>query len=81
MMVHIGKEIKTVMDRRKVTVTWFAQQLDCSRTNVYKIFAKDHIDTSLLLRISRIIGYNFFQSFNAQLLAEGIGCVERTKRN
>lgn len=66
--------------RRKATVTWFAGQLGCSRTNVYKIFCKEHIDTGLLMRISRIMGYNFFQVYNAALLAEGIGCVERTKR-
>lgn len=60
-------------------MTWFARQLGCSRTNVYKIFGKENIDTGLLLRISRIMGYNFFQHYNATLKAEGIGRAEGEK--
>lgn len=79
-MVHIGKEIKTCMTRRHIPATWLAEQLGCSRTNVYKITAKAHIDTELLMKISRIVNYNFFQVYNSALLAEGIGSVDKTKK-
>ena len=49
-------------------MVWFAGELSCSRTNVYKIFSKKSIDTNDLLRISRILGYDFFQLYSKELL-------------
>lgn len=43
-----------------------AQQLSCSRTNLYKIFKKQSIDTSELLRISRILDYDFFKLYSEE---------------
>lgn len=42
------------------TVVWFAVKLCCSRVNVYKIFKKDNIDIVLLIRICKILEYDFF---------------------
>lgn len=44
-------------------MVWFAGELSCSRTNVYKIFSKPSIDTGDLVRISRILDYNFFEVY------------------
>ncbi len=59
-MVHIGKEIKIELQRQERSVTWLAKKLHCERTNVYSIFKRQSIDTSLLLRLSEILNYNFF---------------------
>ena len=58
--LHIGKMIRQVLKKQGRSITWFANELHCCRTNVYLIFNKQHIDTKLLTRISKILGHNFF---------------------
>lgn len=58
--LHIGKMIRQVLKKQSRSITWFANELHCCRTNVYLIFNKQHIDTELLTRISKILGHNFF---------------------
>lgn len=65
-MIHIGQLIEAELHRQERTVTWFANKLYCDRTNVYKIFRKQSIDTELLLRISHILNYNFFHYYAAE---------------
>ena len=60
-MAHIGNEIREVLKQQGRTVTWFAEQLNCNRTNIYNIFKKEDLDTQLLKRICLILDYNFFQ--------------------
>lgn len=59
--LHIGRLVKTVFERSGMTVTDFARQLNCERTNVYTIFKRRTIDVELLVNISKILGYNFFE--------------------
>ena len=47
-----------------MTVVSFAEQLSCSRANVYKIFDKKSIDTDMLMRISAILHYDFFAAIS-----------------
>lgn len=71
-MSHIGKMIKAELDRhpKKHTVTWFAHELHCKRTNVYDIFNRQAVDTELLARISRILRHDFFRDLSDELTAE-----------
>lgn len=48
-------------------MTWFANKLYCERTNVYSIFKRESIDTTLLLRISEILHHNFFDYYIKEL--------------
>ena len=59
--IDIGSEIKNRLKTSKHSVVWFAGQLECSRTNVYKIFEKQTISTEELFRISEILGCDFFK--------------------
>lgn len=59
-MIHIGKLIEEELHHQERSVTWFAKKLYYDRTNAYKIFKKQSIDTDLLLRISLILRTNFF---------------------
>ena len=61
--MHIGNLIKQQLEEQGRSVVWFARKLSYSRTNVYKIFEKPSIDTSLLLRISSILNYDFFKHY------------------
>ena len=59
--LHIGQLIKTVFERSGMTVSEFARRLNCERTNVYTIFKRRSIDVELLVNISKILKYNFFE--------------------
>lgn len=59
--LHIGQLIKTVFERSGMTVSEFARQLNCERTNIYTIFKRKSIDVELLINISKILKYNFFE--------------------
>lgn len=59
-MVHVGRLIKAEMERQERTPSWLARHIGCDRTNVYRIYDRQSIDTELLLRISRVLHYDFF---------------------
>ncbi|MBR4497533.1 MAG: helix-turn-helix domain-containing protein [Bacteroidales bacterium] len=62
--LHIGKIIHAKLREQGRSTSWLAKQIPCSRNNLYKIFSKPSINTDVLLRISKILDYNFFQHFN-----------------
>ena len=62
-MIHIGSLIEQELRRQDRSVTWFASELHCDRTNVYKVFKKKSIDTQLLENISVILLHNFFLDY------------------
>lgn len=66
-MKPIGELIKERLIAEERSVAWFSRKLSCSRANVYKIFRKEYIDTELLMRISKILDYDFFQYFSDNL--------------
>ena len=61
--VHIGHIIQDELHRQGRSVTWLAQQLPCNRRNVYDIFRRKSLDTDLLMRLSRLLHYDFFRHF------------------
>lgn len=62
--LHIGKAIRKVLDERQMSVVSFAERLSCSRVNAYRIFANRTIDSGQLLKISRILGHDFFKDYS-----------------
>lgn len=72
--MHIGQLIEQKFRESGHTVTWFASKLCCTRSNVYKIFNKENIDVYLLMRISRILNYDFF----VEISQEGIQDVNNS---
>ena len=61
--IHIGKLIKAKLKENGHSVTWFAKQVACHRTNVYKIFEKQHLSISQLDLISRTLNYDFLSLY------------------
>ncbi|MBP5709959.1 MAG: XRE family transcriptional regulator [Bacteroidales bacterium] len=61
--IHIGNLIKRKMKEQGRTNVWLAHQIPCSPNHIYKIYNSPSIKTDLLIRISQIIGYNFFEDF------------------
>ena len=62
-IVEIGEKISEVFENRNMKLTDFADELGTVRQNVYRIFKKRHVDTGLLLKISQVLGHNFFQYY------------------
>lgn len=58
---HIGHRIKAIFEQQHLSVSEFARQIHCERTNVYTIFNRPSIDIELLARISRVLNHNFFE--------------------
>lgn len=63
-MESIGELIRKELISQERTVSWFARKLSCDRSNVYRIFEKHSVDTSLLHRISLILHRNFFEDLS-----------------
>lgn len=66
-MIHIGKVIEKVLRDQGKTVTRFARSLYCDRTNVYKIFQRESVDSEMLYRISKILSHDFFKYYSKEL--------------
>ena len=63
--IHIGNQIKSVLESRGISVTEFAKRINKSRENIYSIFTRKTIDTGLLQSISRVLEYDFFMHLSA----------------
>lgn len=61
--IHIGKIIKEEVKRQGRSVKWLSEKLYCDRSNIYDIFKRQSIDTSLLKRFSEILGIDFFEYY------------------
>jgi len=58
--VHIGKEIKRVLDERGLSIAEFSRRINKSRENSYSIFRRKSIDTALLQTIGKVLEFDFF---------------------
>ena len=65
--MHIGSLIKQRVREQKKTSVWLAQSLSCSRTNVYKLYDKKSVDTDVLIRISKILDFDFFSLYSTEV--------------
>ncbi|MCR4827740.1 MAG: XRE family transcriptional regulator [Bacteroidales bacterium] len=74
--LHIGRLIEEQLKRDERSVSWLARQIPCTRNHVYKIFHKPSLDCALLLRISKVMQFNFFQYYTQEVsetVAQRIG--------
>jgi len=62
--IHIGMKIREKMKEEGRSVSWLAKKLNCNRSNIYKIYEKSNMDMTQLLRISRILNYDFFNDIS-----------------
>ena len=69
-MIHIGQLIKQELQSQGRTVAWLTRELNCSRSNVYKIFEKPTLDTAILLQVSKLLKVDFFRYYTNELSKE-----------
>ena len=58
---HLGKLIKAELTRQGRSITWLANQIDCTRENLYKLFKSPWINTSTLFKICNALDFDFFK--------------------
>jgi transcriptional regulator with XRE-family HTH domain len=61
--IHIGSIIQKILKKRQMKIVSFASELGCDRTRIYSIFQNKSIDVDLLVRISKILNYNFLLEY------------------
>jgi len=71
--IHFGQLIQAELKAQGRTVTWFAKAIHCDRTNAYKIFNSNHLDSELICRISLVLGHNLMQDAADYVNEIGIG--------
>ncbi|MDR2406690.1 MAG: transcriptional regulator [Bacteroidales bacterium] len=79
--IHIGSIIKAKLKERKMSVIDFAAALHCCRNNVYKIFYSDNIDINRLIKISKILDYDFLSLYYKQPQIKKRFIIEITGNN
>ena len=66
--IHIGHLIREHLKADNRSVSWLAREIHCTRNNVYKIFNKPSLDGDLILKISVVMNFNFFQYYTTSFL-------------
>lgn len=66
----MGKRIREILRRKGHSVVWFCRQVPCSRSNAYRIFLMESMNSGLLTRISKILDHDFFKDVSDELLSE-----------
>ncbi len=66
-MMHIGQHIRDVLEERGHNASWLADMIPCERSNVYNIFKRGSVGIGLLMRISEVLGHDFFADLSADL--------------
>jgi len=66
--VHIGSEIRRVLQERNMTVTEFAKRICCHRKNVYDIFNRKTLDIDRIITISEILSYDFIHELYTEAI-------------
>ena len=66
--LHVGQLIQEQLKKDQRSVGWLSRQIPCTRNHVYKLFKRPSLDAALLLRISMVMQFNFFQYYTAEFL-------------
>jgi len=61
--IHIGSIIKKVLAEKAMTISEFADKINCTRQNVYAIFQRKSVDIELLINISKVLDYEFIKEY------------------
>lgn len=69
-MIHIGEEIRKELVKQERSTKWLADKINCERTNIYKIFKRESIDSEQLAKISIALNRNFFDLYDSYLTQE-----------
>lgn len=67
MDIHFGNMILNQLRQQRRTVAWFAKEMGSTRSNMYKILNKPHLNSEFILRAMRLLEHDFFREASEQL--------------
>ena len=67
--IHIGHLIREQLKADQRSASWLAREIGCTRNHVYKIFNRPSLDADLILKISIVLSFNFFQYYSTEVTA------------
>jgi transcriptional regulator with XRE-family HTH domain len=70
MAVQIGSVIKKVMEEKRVSPSELASRLGVHPGSISRIFNYKHMHSSLLQKISQVLGHDFFKYFTQDIKVE-----------
>jgi hypothetical protein len=59
-VIHFGGLIKERLSIQGRSIRWFSLQMNCDRSNMYKLLGRAHLDTNFILRACKILDHDFF---------------------
>ena len=62
--IHIGKKIQERMKEDRRTARWLAEQIHCDRSNIYRIYQRQHIDIEQLVQICIHLNVDLFTHYS-----------------
>lgn len=65
--IHIGKHIKYIANRQKLSIPRACAFFKCNPRDILKVYSQKTIDTELLLRWCKLLDYNFFMFYHTHL--------------
>jgi len=65
--IHIGEIIKQEINKAGIKTPEISMKLDVTERYMYLIYKKPSIETALLVKLSNIIGVNFFSKFEEEM--------------
>lgn len=68
--MHVGQLIESIVRSQGRSPSWLARQLNMVRVNVYDIFHRESIDSTLLRRISLVLGVDLFKYLSDDLKSD-----------
>ena len=70
MSVQIGSVIKKVMEDKKMSPSQLASRLSVHPGSISRIFNYKHMHSSLLQKLSQVLGHDFFKYFTQDIRVE-----------
>jgi septal ring factor EnvC (AmiA/AmiB activator) len=61
--IHIGKAIEERINQLGITKTEFAARVEIPQQHVYRVFQRDTIEIKKLIKICKVLDFNFFALF------------------
>ena len=65
--IHIGKHIQHVVLKSGISLGKICQYMQSTPNEIEEMYAKSSIDSSVLLKWSKLLNYNFFMFYNTHL--------------
>ncbi len=66
--IHLGSLIKSLVIERNIEISRFCNYLKCTEQEISEIYLQEHLSTDILLKISKLLEYDFFRIYSSHLI-------------